>query len=319
MSVGQKLRQSRTEQNISLRQVADETKIGIMFLDALERDDTDSLPGDVYGKNFLRAYCRFLNLDENAMVEEYQQQFGITPLSTMYHAENERDNQRFLRRRRNLTISICIVFFALVLIAIWLLKTHPVASQTQRDPVAAGEPFGAPATALPTPESDASDSVDRGFVSETPAAVEEDPLAVENSGVAADDGAPDAIEPTQPQLPPLPCFDLEAIVPVDGRPVERLEDVFAIGALEPVWMEVEIDGNRITRRLIDAGSVRFYRYGQNHRVKIGDVSKVSIQDGRTYRQRVSAKPAYPGWIEFGPGEFAETLSRVSQNDASEPQ
>lgn len=52
--------------------VADVTKIRSKYLEALEEDDFEVLPGSTYVKAFLRTYATFLKLDENALVDQYR-------------------------------------------------------------------------------------------------------------------------------------------------------------------------------------------------------------------------------------------------------
>ena|SRR5689334_6116850 len=73
--VGAKLRKARERQRISLRQVADATKISVPVLQALERDDISYLPGGVVGRGFVRSFATAVNLDPEAIVAEFLSQF----------------------------------------------------------------------------------------------------------------------------------------------------------------------------------------------------------------------------------------------------
>ncbi|HHY36495.1 MAG TPA: helix-turn-helix domain-containing protein [Firmicutes bacterium] len=61
--IGQFLKRMREEKGISLRTVAEETKIRVRYLKALEEGDYANLPGDVYARGFLRSYARFLGVE----------------------------------------------------------------------------------------------------------------------------------------------------------------------------------------------------------------------------------------------------------------
>lgn len=65
------LRQHREIRGISLRDIADTTKIGIRYLEALEEDRFDVLPAAVFVKGFLREYARFVGLDDDEVVNTY--------------------------------------------------------------------------------------------------------------------------------------------------------------------------------------------------------------------------------------------------------
>ena len=74
-TVGTKLRRAREWRGISLRQVADTTKLSVPVLKALERDDISVLPGGVVGRGFVRSFAAAVNLDPEAVVAEFVKQF----------------------------------------------------------------------------------------------------------------------------------------------------------------------------------------------------------------------------------------------------
>src|SRR5574340_59320 len=74
-SVGETLRRERLRQNLDLQQVARETKINQKFLEAIESDNYDKLPGGVFAKSFVRQYARLLNLDDDELAADVQRYF----------------------------------------------------------------------------------------------------------------------------------------------------------------------------------------------------------------------------------------------------
>ena len=60
---GEILRRHREQRGISLKAVADETKIGAGFLTALERGDCAKWPGGIYSRAWIRAYATAIGLD----------------------------------------------------------------------------------------------------------------------------------------------------------------------------------------------------------------------------------------------------------------
>ena len=82
-SFGQKLKLEREKRNITLEQISVSTKIGIRMLQALEEDKFNQLPGGIFNKGFVRAYSRFLGLDEDQTIADYLQASGdALPAST---------------------------------------------------------------------------------------------------------------------------------------------------------------------------------------------------------------------------------------------
>ena len=65
------LRRQRELRQVSLREIADVTKISIRYLEALEEDRFDVLPAPVFAKGFLREYARYVGLDPDEVVNTY--------------------------------------------------------------------------------------------------------------------------------------------------------------------------------------------------------------------------------------------------------
>jgi hypothetical protein len=70
-SFGENLRRERELRGISLRDVADATKISLRFLQAIEQDRIDVLPGGIFPRAFVRQYARQLGLDAERIVAEF--------------------------------------------------------------------------------------------------------------------------------------------------------------------------------------------------------------------------------------------------------
>jgi transcriptional regulator with XRE-family HTH domain len=62
------LRRQRELRQVSLREIADVTKISIRYLEALEDDRFDVLPAPVFAKGFLKEYARYVGLDPDEVV-----------------------------------------------------------------------------------------------------------------------------------------------------------------------------------------------------------------------------------------------------------
>jgi len=70
-SFGETLKRERESRNISLREIAETTKINIRHLEALEADRFAALPGGVFNKGFVRAYADYLGIDAAAAVRGF--------------------------------------------------------------------------------------------------------------------------------------------------------------------------------------------------------------------------------------------------------
>jgi len=68
---GDELRRERELREISLREISESTKVSLRHLEALERNEFQNLPGGVFNRGFVRAYCEFIGIDAEAMVNAY--------------------------------------------------------------------------------------------------------------------------------------------------------------------------------------------------------------------------------------------------------
>jgi len=56
---------------VSLEEISAATRISTRFLEAIENEQWEQLPGGVFNRGFIRSIARFLGLDEDSLVAEY--------------------------------------------------------------------------------------------------------------------------------------------------------------------------------------------------------------------------------------------------------
>ncbi|WP_162937907.1 helix-turn-helix domain-containing protein [Kiloniella sp. EL199] len=74
ITVAEILRTGREKRGQDLRSVASILRIRYVFLEAIERGDFASLPGDTYAYGFVRTYAGYLNLDKDEIVRQFKQE-----------------------------------------------------------------------------------------------------------------------------------------------------------------------------------------------------------------------------------------------------
>ena len=70
-SIGERLRLAREERGIGLREICDQTRISVHYLEAIEANDYKRLPGGVFNRSFIKAYARCVGYDEREAIEGY--------------------------------------------------------------------------------------------------------------------------------------------------------------------------------------------------------------------------------------------------------
>ena len=86
---GELLKREREMREVSLNEITKATRIGPRFLEALENEEWDKLPGGVFNRGFVRAIAHFLGLDEENLLAEYDLARGEPNLPTPQPYENK--------------------------------------------------------------------------------------------------------------------------------------------------------------------------------------------------------------------------------------
>jgi cytoskeleton protein RodZ len=132
---GEKLKQEREKRKITLEQISVSTKIGTRMLQALEEDKFNQLPGGIFNKGFVRAYARFVGLDEDQIVAEYLQASGdAAPVSTEIPTREDEVRERAERMEsvnleagtgpRQLPWGVLAAVLLIVALALYFWKQH---------------------------------------------------------------------------------------------------------------------------------------------------------------------------------------------------
>ncbi len=70
-SFGAQLRRRRERQHVALTTIAEQTKIGLSLLEALERDDVSHWPAGIFRRAFIRAYAHAIGLEPDLVVRQF--------------------------------------------------------------------------------------------------------------------------------------------------------------------------------------------------------------------------------------------------------
>lgn len=70
-SPGERLKRIREAKGISIRQIADATKISARWLECVEREDLSKLPGGIFARAIIRSYAAHVGLDGASVLAEF--------------------------------------------------------------------------------------------------------------------------------------------------------------------------------------------------------------------------------------------------------
>jgi cytoskeletal protein RodZ len=108
---GLKMKRAREERGVSLRHIADVTKISVSALEALERNDISRLPGGIFVRAFVRSYAVEIGLDPEQTVREFLARFPDDSITagSRYVAYDDGSDEPRRRRLSGVLITLFIV------------------------------------------------------------------------------------------------------------------------------------------------------------------------------------------------------------------
>ena len=161
-SVGARLKRERESKRVTLRQIANTTRIAVSALDAIERDDVKKLPGGIFARSFVRAYARELRLDVEQTVTEFFAQFPEPGAGSPTPAVEQAEGGWPFRLPAGALRAAMLAIPALALVA-WMVLGGRGSSSRHEPPLAAERiPAARPEVPPPAPARPASDVVPAG-------------------------------------------------------------------------------------------------------------------------------------------------------------
>jgi cytoskeleton protein RodZ len=158
--IGSTLREARKRRKIELSEVEAATKIRPAYLRAIEADDWDALPGDVYARGFVRTYAVYLGLDGARLAEGVPAR-QPPPLAGAPRREPS---------RRALVALVCVGLVAVIVAvgALWRSGEGgggPVMQPTDESPAADGGGGSSAAPSVPQTTTRNSGAIDLSLTS----------------------------------------------------------------------------------------------------------------------------------------------------------
>lgn len=115
---GDHLKREREMRGVSLVEISTATRIAPRYLEALENEQWDLLPGGVFNRGFIRSVAHFLGLDEDSLVAEYALATkGRVDVGVVADAPSETN-------RNWIPVAAAIVLLLVILGAVGLLAVH---------------------------------------------------------------------------------------------------------------------------------------------------------------------------------------------------
>lgn len=242
---GENLRREREMRGVTLEEISASTKISVRFLKALENEDLAQIPGGIFTRSFVRAYAKYLGLDEDHVMAEYHllvppgTDTDISPIAKsgpMHPREGSRG-------------PVLAVLVAAVLLATGYLLYLYTRASTEVGPPA---PVVAPAVPTPAPPAATTPAIDAS----APGAQEQIPAQAQ-TGAA-----------TPPAAAVFPAQNL----------------TLQVAATERSWVAVDADGKMVLQRVLGPGEFETLQAKETLDVTTGNALGIVLTlNGETLR------------------------------------
>jgi cytoskeleton protein RodZ len=265
---GDRLRREREMRGITLDEITESTKISRRHLEALEGEHFAQLPGGVFNKGFVRAYARFLGLDEDQAVADYSAASNELPILEDKFPLEIHEADRDLNPRRSflpLVFAVAALVGVLVGYAFWIKsKPHNSASTGSARQSAPANAVTEPAAAEPASEPNTVSAPE-------PAKTPVQPVA-----------AAPVTKSTPPQIasvprPPEAARDDTSADSVEA-PASPKEKAFfvQVKAKEDSWVSIIADGKSVMQRILSADKHRKIKAGKTLILRTGNAGGIEV-------------------------------------------
>jgi len=274
---GDRLRREREMRGITLDEIMESTKIARRHLEALEKEQFDQLPGGVFNKGFVKAYARFLGLDEDQAVADYSAVANEQPEpEDKFPLEVHEKPDPDLNPKRSyvpFVFAVAALVGVLVGYGVWTkYKPHtPENAQVTDSAPAATEPVQQASTPASTTAP-----------SRTPVSHAAQPTA------ASTPARPQAVKPQEQAS-------------TETTPPAQPEKVFfvSIKAREDAWVSIVADGKSVMERVMNADKHKKIKAGKSLILRTGNAGGIDVSfNGRSLGPLGNENE--PRTLTFGP-------------------
>jgi cytoskeleton protein RodZ len=237
---GENLRREREMRGVTLHEISAATKISSRFLEALEDEEFSKLPGGIFTRGFIRAYAKYLGLDEEHVLAEYQ-------LVALPGSEVDLGHLAMVKPEIRRGMSQASLYAILLAIAM-LAGGYAIFRYSRRMP-------------QPEPVESASPSAPTSSVVNTPPTVSEETPAPGPDRTVAE--KPPAVE----QPGPAKAFGLSEVE--SGL-------ILQVAATERSWVAIDADDKTVLQRVLNPNEIQTLRAKTSFSVTLGNAQGVIL-------------------------------------------
>lgn len=284
-SFGERLRREREMRGVSLDEIAESTKIGTRSLRALEEEDFSKLPGGIFNKGFVRSYAKFLGLDEDQTVADFNAAFSEYERNRTgaYFLQQQQEAEQAAPKEASffapVVVVICLVIVAAggwkLLSARMSARAAEAEAQTQSAPAQPQPKPAEPIASQPSAPSPAATSAAQNSTSPAssqPASSAKQKPAESSTASAATSAQKPAEKKDSAAAAAKPAPELASEKSVDGTSPIALE----IKATADCWMKITSDDGTPTEVFLTAGKSKRIRANEKLELFLGNAGGVQV-------------------------------------------
>ena len=132
---GDSFKKARESRGLSVAQIADETRISTRFLEAIENEDFQLLPGGIFNRGFIRTYAARVGLNADAAVKEYEQLLNVQQPEPSISPNTPPPNNS-TPRKNYYPVAVGVLALAIIIFYAVTRETRPPVPVTSETPVA---------------------------------------------------------------------------------------------------------------------------------------------------------------------------------------
>jgi cytoskeletal protein RodZ len=239
---GAALREARERKGVTLREIANRTKISVAALEALERNDISRLPGGIFSRAFVRSYANEIGLDPDATIQDFIAEFPQESVTAGHTRVDPVEDTELFESERRAASSVLWLLLVSVPLAGGVLYMS-VGRRSAPEP----EAVPAPATVATAVRTDVAPVETAGTQAVVPAAATPAPAVTTAANPAPAPAAADA---------------------------ETL--TIALVARRPVWVSATVDGQKAIGRLLQPGEQETVQVKREMVITAGDASAIRM-------------------------------------------
>lgn len=300
LTIGEKLKKAREEKHLTLKEVQENIKIRTRYLEALETDQYDVIPGEAYVRAFIKGYSNFLDLNYIQLLEQYEviqaeekREFEESQENNELHENtgNIVHNKKFIS---SIIIAIIVVVVAFLIYNIFLLNE----SRNDLNIVSNNDSLQ-----TITKEIDLDTQTDDGNIDDNNSDVDGDKstdistknineiVNKQNLDISSADSLTDDTFGEKNNI----SNEVDSDIVIEQKFMDNNESRnenknllvrdeikeknIDIIVSETSWIQIHIDNEKVYEGTLNTGDNRSYSYSDNISMKIGNAAGITVRKG----------------------------------------